>query len=164
MIFNLMPELRDRIPGYYLGDTLEKAVYEIEQLISYRADTPEIKKFPGEYREAIQQFHQKRPLIDADLWEKFHHSGIQEDHLEQANRVLGDDITAGLILGDLNFLAYEMDWLRSLLENKKAPQKLLPEYLKLYIEILEKHLGESGKPITDWLEGTIAEQRSLRQS
>jgi len=163
LVFNLMPRLRELIPGFYLGETLEKAVQEIGQLIAYRVDIPEIKSIPGVYQEAVQRFHQKRPLIEADIWEQFQHSGIQGDHLEQANKYLGDDIEASIILGDLGLLAHEIDWVRSLLENQNAPQQLLPEYLKLYKKAIEKHLGDSGRPIVDWLEGTISEQVALQR-
>ena len=39
---------------------------------------------------------------------------MQEHHLEIANKFLGNDIQAGLVLGDMNFLQFEMDWIKSI--------------------------------------------------
>ena len=157
-IFNLLPGLRRRISGHFLGETLEQAVQEIEQLITYQVETPKVKSVPEIYQIAQRQFNQKRPLIEAYLWEQFQNNGMQEHHLEIANEFLGNDIQAGLILGDTEFLQSEMDWIKSLLNNHNIPSDVLPHYLALYKQALEANLSEVGQPILDWFDKTITAQ------
>lgn len=157
LIFNLLPGLRDRIPGHFLGETLEQAVQEIERLTAQKVDSPDVESIPGIYHDAYKQFTQKQPLVEAYLWEEFQNNGMQEHHLEIANQFLGNDIQAGLILGDMEFLASEMDWIKSLLENHNIPSDVLPHYLALYKQALESNLSEAGQPIIDWLDRMIAQ-------
>ena len=48
LIFNHLPGLRKRIPGHFLGDTLEQAVQKIEQLITDQPETEEVEGVPGD--------------------------------------------------------------------------------------------------------------------
>jgi hypothetical protein len=159
MIFNLLPGLRERIPGHFLGETLEQAVQEIERLFSQGVASPDVEGVPDIYHHAYRQFTEKQPLIEADLWEEFQSNGMQEHHLEIANEFLGNDIQAGLILGDMEFLGSEMVWIKALLENHNIPSQVLPHYLDLYKQALEANLGEAGQPVIDWLDRTIAEEK-----
>jgi DNA-binding transcriptional MerR regulator/methylmalonyl-CoA mutase cobalamin-binding subunit len=159
LIFNLLPGLRNRIPGHFLGETLEQAVQEIEHLVSHTIESPHVENVSEVYHIAQKQFTEKRPLIEAYLWNVFQSNGMQEHHLEIANEFLGKDIQAGLILGDMEFLVSEMDWIRSLLENHNIPREVLPHYLKLYRQALEVNLSEAGQPVIDWLDRAIAEEK-----
>jgi DNA-binding transcriptional MerR regulator len=159
LIFNLLPELRKRIPGFFLGETLELAVDEIKRLMSNQIESPQVESVAEIYQIAQRQFTEKQSLIEAYLWEKFQSNGMQEHHLEIANEFLGMDIQAGLILGDMAFLQSEMDWIRNLLDNHNIPSEVLPYYLGLYKQALEANLGEAGQPVIDWLDRTIAKEK-----
>lgn len=158
LIFNLLPGLRKRILGHFLGETLEQAVQETEHHIAHRVASPKVESVPDIYNNAYRQFTEKQPLIEAYLWEEFQSNGMKEHHLEIANEFLGNDIQAGLILGDMEFLSSEMDWIKSLLENHNIPSEVLPHYLNLYKQALETNLSEAGQPVIDWLDRTIAEE------
>lgn len=160
LIFNLLPGLRKRIPGHFLGETLEQAVQEIERLIAHKVDTPDIEIVPDNYHNAYKQFSEKLPMIEAYLWEKFQSNGMKEHHLEIANEFLGTDIQAGLILGNMEFLDSEMDWLKSLLDYHNIPNEVLPHYLDLYKQALEANLDETGQPVIDWIDRTLEEQNN----
>jgi len=160
LIFNLLPDLSKRIPGHFLGEALEQAVQEIEQLITSQAETPKTESVPEIYQVAQRQFNQKQPLIEAYLWEQLQNIEMQEHHLEIASEFLGNDIQAGLILGDMEFLQFEIEWIKSLLENQNLPSDILPHYLFLYKQALEANLSEAGQPIINWLDRMIAEQNN----
>ena len=157
LIFNLLPGLRKRIPGHFLGGILEQAVQKIERLISDQPETKEVEGVPEVYQTAQILFNKKQPLIEAYLWEQFQNNGMQEHHLESANTFLGNDIHAGLILGDMEFLHAEMDWIKSLLESHDIPGDLLPHYLVLYKQAIQENLGEAGQPIISWLDQVLSE-------
>ena len=103
--------------------------------------------FPEIYQTAQILYNKKQPLIEAYLWEQFQNNGMQEHHLESANKFLGNDIQAGLILGDMEFLPAEMDWIKSLLESHDIPGDLLhitwSSISKPYKKILAKPASRS---------------------
>jgi hypothetical protein len=77
---------------------------------------------------------------------------MQLQHLEAANRFLGQDIQAALILGDMNLLKHEIDWLTGLLGSHDISIEYLPKYLSLYKQAVDKNLDERGQPVKDWLD------------
>ena len=85
---------------------------------------------------------------------------MQQRHLEIASDFLSNDIQAGLVLGDMKFLQFEIEWIKSLLENQNLPSDILPHYLFLYKQALEANLSEAGQPIINWFDQTIAEQNN----
>ena len=65
------------------------------------------------------------------------------------------DIKAGLSLGDLNLLEYEVDWLAGFLKTHDVPSELLPKYLMLYKQAVEANLDRRGQPVIEWLDSVL---------
>jgi hypothetical protein len=82
---------------------------------------------------------------------------MQLQHLEVANHFLGQDIQAGLRLGDMNLLKHEIDWLTGLLGSHDISIEYLPKYLSLYKQVVDKNLDERGQPVKDWLDLVVNE-------
>jgi len=80
---------------------------------------------------------------------------MKEHHLEIANEFLGQNIQAGLNLGDMNLLEHDIDWLAGLLQTHDISRELLPNYLTLYKQAVEASLDQRGQPIVDWLNSNI---------
>ena len=158
LIFNLLPDLPSRIPGYFLGESLSGAVDSVEQLMTEKPEIQGLLPVPEQYRAAAEHFKEMQPVIAADLWSEFQRNGIREQHLEAANRFLGQDIQAGLILGDLNLLRHEIDWLEGLLKSHNIPLEYLPKYLELYRQAVDENLDERGQLIKDWLNSVISRE------
>jgi len=157
LIFNLLPDLRKRIPGHFLGDSLDGVVQSIEQLLVNPPEIPEVEQVPDEYKLAHAHFKEYQPTIAAYMWEQFQRNGMKEQHLEIANEFLGQDILAGLTLGDMDFLEYELDWLAGLLQTNDIPQEVLPQYLSLYRQAVEANLDQRGQLVVDWLNSVLSE-------
>lgn len=155
LIFNLQPELRDRVPGRFLGESLDDVVQSVEQIMAQAPKIPEAIQIPDIYLQAADHFKDHLPNIAADLWDQFQHNGMKEQHLEIANDFLGRDIEAGLILGDMQFLEHEIDWLIGLLRAHDVPVELLPKYLMVYKQAVEANLDQRGQLIIDWIESRI---------
>ena len=68
-----------------------------------------------------------------------------------ANSNLARNISAALRLGDTNFLGSDMNWLESLLLNRRLPLELLRQYLVAYHRAASEHLDQRGAPILAWL-------------
>ena len=120
-------------------------------------EIPEVGQISREYKQAFDHFKEYQPIIAAYLWEQFQRNGMKEQHLEIANTFLGQDIQAGLILGDMNYLEHEIEWLDGLLQTRDIPGGLFAEYLTLYKQAVEASLDQRGGPIVDWLNSKIIE-------
>ena len=157
LIFNLLPDLQERIPGHFLGESLAGAVQSVEQLMGNPPELGDITPVPEHYTRAAEHFKGKQAIIAAYLWAQFQRNGMQEQHLEIANQFLGQNIQAGLILGDMNLLEHEIEWLAGLLQTHDIPLEYLPKYLTLYKQALEANLDQRGQPVLDWLEAVVLE-------
>jgi DNA-binding transcriptional MerR regulator len=152
LIFNLLPDLRNRIPGHFLGESLDQVVQVVENILANPKTIYKVESVTDEYRQAYSKFVEYRPRIEASLWEQFQTNGMSKYHLEIANEFLGRDIEAALALGDVNFLRSEIDWIKDLLNNHDIPLDLLSKYLNLYRGRVDINLGTQGKPVVEWLD------------
>lgn len=155
LIFNLLPDLRNRIPGHFLGESLDGIVQSVEQLMAHPAEIPDVELVPDQYTQSAAHFKEFQPVIAAYMWEQFQRNGIKDQHLEIANEFFGKDIQAGLILGDMNLLEPEIEWLAGLLQAHDISSDLLLKYLTLYKQAIEANLDQRGQPIIDWLNSII---------
>jgi methanogenic corrinoid protein MtbC1 len=149
-IFDLLPDLRRRIPGHYLGGSLEMVPQTIEQLLTSRTAPPPAEEASDEYRQALAWYRERRSLIDAGVWQAMSETDIPTNYLTIANSNISRYVNAALILGDMDFLGNDLDWLEGLLINYDLPPGLIPRYLKVYHQVADQHLNARGKPILDW--------------
>lgn len=152
LIFNTVPALRMQIPGHFIGETLADAATNIEKLLTSPGAVPESHPVSEQYLQTLEEFVEKRPLIDAHIWHNTQTNGLKEPHLSLANDFLAQDIKASLQLGDLNYIQPDLNWISQLLTNLDMPTSLLPKYLALYRQGVNTNMKEQGKPITDWLD------------
>ena len=149
LIFNLLPALRRRIPGHFLGEQLETAPQVVESLMTAPRPAPTPEAIPERYRQARKHFHERQGLIDAHVIQALHDHN--HNHLALANQELGRNIDAALALGDLDLLGSDLEWVTGLLRNYQVPAQALPGYLHAYHQAASEQLDERGRPITDWL-------------
>lgn len=157
-IFNRLPELRARMPGYFLGERLDEAAPNIEQwLTSSSALQPvtEVAPIPEECRQALQIYRENQSVIEAEVWQEFGAANLPPSCLNDNNRFLAHSVAAALSLGDLNYLNTDVAWGEKLLYYYSLPPELLGDYLRIYRRAAEAHLDERGKPILDWLDDQI---------
>ena len=155
LIFNLLPDLQEKISGHFLGQSLAEGVDKIEQLLIKPAEIEQVAPVADQYIDAAAHFKEMEPMIAATLWAEFQQNGMREQHLEVANHFLGQDIQASLALGDTNLLRHEIDWLEDLLQWHDIPAEYLEKYLKIYQEAVEENLDDRGQPVKDWLETLV---------
>jgi hypothetical protein len=123
--------------------------------MAHPAEIPEVELVPDQYIQAAAHFKELQPVIAAYMWEQFQRNGMKDQHLEIANEFFGKDIQAGLILGDMNLLEPEIEWLAGLLQTHDISSDLLPKYLTVYKQAIEANLDQRGQPIIDWLNNII---------
>ncbi len=149
-IFNRETELRRRIPGHFLGETLDNVAGVVENLLSFHPKHPVIEPVPEEYHLAEASFVENHVNIDASVWGKINGDGLNQHYLRIANEHLGHNIMAALKVGHLDALETELNWIETLIANNNIPTYVLHDYLRTYIQALQTHLDERGRIIIDW--------------
>jgi DNA-binding transcriptional MerR regulator len=152
LIFNLVPALRARIPGHFLGEQLEPAVQEAESLLIAPRLLPGTLAISETYRQARTHFQERHWLIEARLDHALSQKGVAPHHFAIANRELTVNIDAALRLGDMGFLGPDINWVKGLLKNHRIPGEALRDYLAAYHQAAQEQLDERGQPIVAWLE------------
>jgi len=150
-IFNIHPGLQESIPGHFLGQRLDTSVEMLERLL---VEYPNVRSaaFSQDYPEALRAFVLKRPLLEAAINQHFQVGEMPPDYLETANRYMGNNIVAGLQLGNIEYLNSEIDWLVRMLDSHNQPDDSVRVYLSYYSNALRQHLGERGDLVVHWID------------
>lgn len=151
LIFNIVPALRARIPGHFLGERLEEAPQVVEQVLTSPRPMPSGEAVSEVYQHALAHFRERQGLIDAYVWQSMDPGGPSRENLTIANTHLALNISAALTLGDMNFLGVDIEWVEGLLANHRLPSEMLYDYLDIYRQAAKAHLDERGAPVVDWL-------------
>lgn len=151
-IFTRLPALRKRIPGHFLGEHLEHVVSAVEQVLAAPSRVQVVEAPPPAYQRALVDFRDRNKFIQARVWESLQNDGMEHHVLEIANEYLCQNITAALLLGNLDYLQPEMEWVEMLIHNYGLPKHLLTDYLGIFISAIEEEMPESGQIIRDWLQ------------
>ncbi len=158
LIFNLLPGLRARIPGHFLGERLELAPQVVERLVTGPRRIPEVVPVPETYQQAQVHFRDRVGLIEAELFCALEDLHIPQTQMALAYRGLVMNIEAALALGSMDCLGAEVAWVEGLLQSRGISGDTLLELLEAFRRAAAAHLDERGRPILAWLE-KITEER-----
>jgi len=151
VIFNMMPQLRDRIPAHYLGPTIDGAVPFVERLIRHRTPNPTITS-DHSLNQALAQFKRQRTLIESDVWSSYTAKGKPTDQLAEINNEFAGIIVAALIFGDSDILSSDMEWIQYLSNSYRLSETEAQEYMDTYQEAAKAQLSGPGQMIADSLQ------------
>ncbi len=158
LIFNQMPELRQLVPGHFLGQTLEGAVDRTAQLITHRTTSGQWQEATEAYTKALTQYTERRSLIESHVWGTFIATNRSTEHLTDINENVAKTIIAALKLGDIGLLKTDIAWIEHLLKGYHLPDGWLQNYMLAYYQAIKIHLGDSASMLGDWLADLVAEQ------
>ena len=155
-VFNQIPQLRTMMPGYFLGEQIEKVPYKVEQLLTNPPPMPAYTEAGKQYSAAMVHFLDKQVAIDAMVWESMENN-FDHKYLRNANRELGQNIIAALTFGDIYLIQANIEWVKGLLVNYhyKMPDEVLRAYMQKYSNAANQLLDDRGAVIKDWLQGFI---------
>jgi DNA-binding transcriptional MerR regulator len=156
LIFNRVPRLRERIPGYFLGESLEDALHLIERLLVAPIVYSTMIGLDETYQGLVRVYQEKRPLIERALFEELQQAVLPAEFISEANYFFGNGLTAALELGDPSFLEADLEWVNRLLTNRRISSERLIAYLATYSHALHKEIGKASIPITDWIRSYLA--------
>ena len=150
-VFSAIPETIDHIPGYFLGNDLQKAPQMVEQVAAAAKPAPSVELATADYQSALDQFMGSRAGIEAQVLNTLSDVGIPLKYLKNANSDLGDNIVAALTLGDMGLLAANIEWIQGLLVNfhYRMPEDAMTPYLAAYRQVVDAHLDG---PVKEWLD------------
>ena len=162
-IFNVVPELRTRIPGVFLGERIENAPLTLEHVIVAQPSPAPLAQRPAKLVDVRKRYQQQLSAIEGTVEDALGGSDIAGTQFHIAHRMLANELLAALALGDLAYLDNEIEWIRGLLSNRNLPDTLLDRYLGVYAQALQLHLGGHADPITKWLLQAQTSQSSPKQ-
>ena len=162
LIFNRVPRLRERIPGYFLGESLEDALHMIERLVVAPTVYSTMISLDETYRGLVRVYQEKRPQIEKALFEELQKVDLPTEYIPEANYFFGNGLTAALELGDTAFLEADLEWVKRLLTGRRISSERLIPYLATYSHALHKEIGKASIPITDWIRSYIARDETAQ--
>jgi methanogenic corrinoid protein MtbC1 len=162
LIFNRLPDLRQRMPAFFLGETLDTAVQSIESLVinPVTSSYPTTTTATGQTLSKV--YNEKRLRIEATVFESLSKAVLRPEFIDVANSFFGNALSAALELGDPAFLDADLDWLKRLLTSRHMSAVLLIPYLTAYQAAFQKELGAAGTPVIEWIERYLAQNRAAQ--
>ncbi|MBI5354718.1 MAG: MerR family transcriptional regulator [Chloroflexi bacterium] len=150
-IFNTQPGLENHVAGYYLGDTVQDALKQTE-IILKKKTKPNI---PGpvsqKYQNTLRGFIANRTHIESTLKESLSTLIANSAGVHTGIQFLGDNISAALQLGDMEYVTQEMEWVKVLMQSQKRSPQEMATFLQSYSSAVDKHINGTGAPIKAWL-------------
>jgi MerR family transcriptional regulator, light-induced transcriptional regulator len=150
-IFARIPEAVQSISGHYLGGVLAQVPLMIEHLVTARPALPKGQPITIEYRRALAAFRQNEALISNAVAEPLRVGGLASTYAQIALENFTRLVVSALSLGEIKYLDHSIAWLNGLLENHGLPGSLARQFYGVYLEAVERLLGEGGSMITQWL-------------
>lgn len=152
-VFNSLPGVRSRIPGSFLGKSVDAAVIVVDSLLSYPRSAPNPEPIPAGACAALDQFRVRRAIIEADLVRASATSALSANQIENAGDEMAAHIEAALALGDIFLLDSDGVDLRHSLTLHGLAAETLRDFLQTYSAAIAERLDERGEPILAWLRG-----------
>lgn len=146
VVFNRIKELKDFIPGYYLGDDLRTASVHLGGYIGSDHKLIEPRRILEDYPRASEAFQHHRGVVE---FEVFRELGVDREFYNRINQYLGNDLDAVLRLGDINLLSFDIEWVQGLLQQYGV--KHYTTRLNRYLSIYQKALVNNGLDEYDFL-------------
>lgn len=152
-VFNILPAIRERMPGYFLGERIEGLTAVVEQLLTAPPPMPTYEIANRTYKVALDHFRSRQASIEAHVWQLIDENSDEQNYLKNANKDLAQNIIAALTFGDMELLSTNLAWVQGLLVNYhyRMPEQMMKRYITAYYEAAKKYMDERGAIITDWL-------------
>lgn len=150
-IFNQVPALQKRIPGYFLGEQIDQVSDRIKQILSNLRMPADIPPASAQYQQALTHFRERQPYIESAIWENIDPSQLPQVVLAYWNLSMARHISGALILGDLSYLSSDLTWTKEMLINHNLPIDVLYAYLATFYHAADQNLDTQGEVILNWL-------------
>lgn len=153
LVFNSLVGLSNRIPGHFLGSTLEDSPNRIEQLIAKPSPYSLVNHANPAFHDLLNHFLERQAKLESIVWELMTNTGVPHSYLAGANRDFARCIIAALTLGDISFIGSDLHWVEGLLMNYnyRLPKVILHKYVDSYRLAAEEAMDHRGQMLIDWM-------------
>jgi MerR family transcriptional regulator, light-induced transcriptional regulator len=156
-VFNTVPTLRKRIPGHFLGETIDESLQMVDQLLQSPRSIPDVEVTSPAYLQLAQDFKEKRGLVESSILDEYKARGVSSTYIDIANLHLGNELISAFELGDVDYLTADMTWLKGLLTRNNIPPEQLNPYLIAYGESVRRTMNGYSVIFTNWINAIIQE-------
>ena len=150
-IFNLVPPLQKRIPGYFLGEDVDQISNRITQILSNLRMPADSLSVSEAYQQALFHFRERQPYIESAVWEAMDTDEVPQVVLAYWNMNTARNIIGALRLGSMSYLNGDLRWARELLVNYDVSMDTLRSYLSVYYHAADQNLDTHGEVVLEWL-------------
>jgi DNA-binding transcriptional MerR regulator len=157
-IFNRVPRLRKRIPGHFLGTTLEDAAVEVETIMVSTPQVAQVEEVGGVYRDALSCCSDQLLRLQTSVWTDLQPGEADRSVLRDLNAEFVQVVVAALKLGDTTLAGEYLDWVEGRGDHQRVRRDLLRRYLDAYRQAVETHMGANGTLIVEWLDGWMGRE------
>ena len=140
-IFNQLPALVQRIPGYFLGNELWAAPRMVESLLAALPPLPPMQPVSADYTDTLAKFIEKQGFITSAITASLLGKSDHPAQIEEANAQVTQCIASALALGDIQYLKPSMAWLGGLLQDDGQSPVWAARYFAAYRQAVKDHLG-----------------------
>jgi MerR family transcriptional regulator, light-induced transcriptional regulator len=154
-IFNQIPELRNRLPAHFLGETIEEAVQAVETLLTSDIPLEGIVPVSEEDKKLTKSFVHNQAMIDMYTLTETVKIGIPIEISTLAIQQLGNNLLSALSLGYIQALQAEMAWIQGLMREHNQSAESLDSFLTAYAKSIDSAMGKEGQPISTWIRTQI---------
>lgn len=151
LVFNHNPQIRQRISGSFLGETIPQALERIEGMHHTRKLELDHPALPHQ-QQGLTTFIANKHRIQAEVDAHSAELDLLEIMIPNATLHFIRAIEAALILGELGLLETEIQWLQGYLTSRNVPPKQLHMFLNAFLAASRAALGSDGGPVVQWLE------------
>ncbi len=156
LAFNLVPVLRRRIPGQFLGERLEEVPQRLESLERTGFTPVPTEPLPPQYQELLPLFHESELLIRGATGIELKKLDAADERLVGVGRELGRHLIAALETGAMEVVGAYIHWLRGRKGREALPYNRITLYVALYAQAVRTWLGSEGAWVADYLKACVA--------
>lgn len=150
-IFNLLPELRNRIPAHFLGESIPEAIQTVENLLASDIPLKGIVPVNEQETQLSKSFIHNLPMINTYTLAETDKIGIPVEFAMIAIQQTGNSLASVLSLGFIEGMASDMDWIKGLLQEHLQSTASLGGFLEVYAKSVDSVMGDEGRTISNWL-------------
>ncbi len=152
LIFNQIPDLQNRIPGHFLGTSLQEAPQAVERFLRTPSQAPSFEGPSDDQAGILEDYQEARAEIESVVWKLLGSDLVPRPALARANISMARNLSAALKLGDVGYLDESLEWLQAQMPNHRWKQEQLTGYLAAYVEACKSYLTGRGRVIARRLE------------
>ena len=151
-IFNRIPSLRARVPGFFVGETLIDAIATVERVVTEQPAASPVSETPPDFLRERTLFLAQQGEIEIEIALRRRLVGFpgSESIVALATNSLAQYVAAALLFGDLSLLAPEIAWTAGLLAAHQMDGAQLATYLSDYAAALSDVLGDACPRLSAW--------------